>query len=49
MDLEREKTSKKHYESPNLVIYGDIREITQNVGNKGNSDGGISPKEKTHA
>ena len=32
MHLERETTSKKHYESPTLVIYGKIREITQNVG-----------------
>ena len=48
MDLEREKTSKKHYESPNLVIYGDIREITQTVAsNTTVSDGGTGQMNKT--
>ena len=31
---------KKTYRSPELLIYGDIREITKNVGPKGNLDGG---------
>ena len=44
MDLEREKTNKKPYESPTLVIYGDIREITQNVGATGVDDGVVTNK-----
>lgn len=31
---------KKIYHSPELIIYGDIRQITQMVGNAGNLDGG---------
>ena len=29
---------KKPFRSPNVVVYGDIREITQNVGEKGAGD-----------
>jgi len=48
MDSAREQTSKKPYESPSLVTYGDIREITQAVGNTTmNNDGGMDPTNKT--
>jgi hypothetical protein len=42
-------TSKRTYQTPRLQTYGDIREITQNVGNMGNADGGGAPKQKTAA
>lgn len=32
--------TKKPYHKPELLVYGNIREITRNVGPKGNSDGG---------
>ena len=35
------KTSKKIYYSPKLVIYGDIRRITQTTGTMGNWDGAL--------
>ena len=38
MHSEGEKTSKKPYESPDLIIYGDIRVITQTVLLTGNFD-----------
>jgi hypothetical protein len=35
-----QKTAKKPYnESPRLVIYGDVREITQALSNAGGGDG----------
>ena len=33
--------SKKAYSTPALRVYGDIREITQNVGAAGANDGGV--------
>lgn len=40
---------KKEYAPPALVVYGDIRMITQNVGFLGAMDaGGPGPKNKTH-
>ena len=46
MDKYEEKTvpesfaeTKKDYRSPRLIVYGNIREITQNVGNMGMPDG----------
>lgn len=30
----------KPYHKPELIVYGNIREITKNLGPKGNSDGG---------
>ena len=32
--------SKKPYHQPEVVVYGNIREITKNTGPKGNVDGG---------
>ena len=31
---------KKEYHKPEVVVYGNIREITRNVGSKGVLDGG---------
>jgi hypothetical protein len=31
---------KKPYHKPEVIVYGNIREITRNVGPKGNLDGG---------
>ena len=31
---------KKPYHKPEVVVYGNIREITRNAGPKGNLDGG---------
>ena len=32
--------TKKPYHKPEVVVYGNIREITKNIGAKGNLDGG---------
>ena len=37
---------KKPYAEPQLLVYGDIREITQAVGGMGNSDNGQGPMNK---
>ena len=47
MNEQRDENSKKVYEKPALVVYGDIREITQAVGNTGNKDGGAGAASKT--
>jgi hypothetical protein len=31
---------KKPYHKPEVIVYGNIREITRNIGSKGNLDGG---------
>ncbi len=31
---------KKPYHKPEVVVYGNIREITRNIGSKGAEDGG---------
>lgn len=36
---EAQKT-KKPYHKPEVIVYGNIREITRNIGPKGNADGG---------
>lgn len=35
-----ENNTKKPYHQPNVILYGNIREITRNVGPKGNDDNG---------
>lgn len=37
---EQQAETKKPYHKPELLVYGNIREVTQNVGSKGNLDGG---------
>jgi len=32
--------TKKPYHKPEVIVYGNIREITRNTGPKGNLDGG---------
>ena len=32
--------SKKAYHRPEVIVYGNIREITKNLGSKGTNDGG---------
>jgi len=36
----REHETKKPYHKPEVIVYGNIREITRNVGPKNNADGG---------
>jgi hypothetical protein len=40
---------KKTYSKPSLTVYGTVRELTQAVANKGNSDGGAGNRKRTHA
>lgn len=42
---------KKPYHKPEVIVYGNIREITRNIGPKGNSDngGGAAAGPKTGA
>lgn len=35
-----ELDSKKPYRKPEVIVYGNIREITRNAGPKGDLDGG---------
>jgi hypothetical protein len=35
----KQKT-RKPYHKPEVIVYGNIREITRNIGPKGNLDGG---------
>ena len=35
-----EQQTRKPYHKPEVIVYGNIREITRNVGEKGNLDGG---------
>ncbi len=48
MKGEGNKPTKKPYQTPKLIVYGDIRKITETVGLKGNLDGGSFPKTRTH-
>jgi hypothetical protein len=47
----QEQETKKPYHKPEVIIYGNIREITRNVGSKGNLDngGGAAAGPKTAA
>ena len=35
-----EQEARKHYHKPEVIVYGNIREITRNLGPKGALDGG---------
>jgi len=37
---DREQETRKPYYKPEVIVYGNIREITRNVGSKGALDGG---------
>jgi len=48
MESQNPRPVKKKYAKPQLLTYGDIREITQNVGNMGaGGDGGMGMNNKT--
>ena len=47
--LPENSQSKKAYKQPELQFYGNLREITQNVGDKGTADGGTTPSNRTHS
>ena len=36
----KRQEEKKPYHKPELFVYGNIRDITRNIGPKGNLDGG---------
>ena len=36
----QEHEAKKPYHKPEVIAYGNIREVTRNAGSKGNLDGG---------
>ena len=36
----KEQKTKKPYHKPEVIVYGNILEITRNVGSRGNLDGG---------
>ena len=36
----QEHETKKPYHKPAVIVYGNIREVTRNLGPKGNLDGG---------
>lgn len=36
----KQEPGKRQYQTPQLFIYGNVREITRNVGPKGTLDGG---------
>jgi hypothetical protein len=36
-----EETKRKEYSAPKVITYGDIVEITRNIGDKGMPDSGI--------
>ena len=42
------RDNKKPYSSPIITVYGTVRELTQKIGIHGNSDGGRSPRSRTH-
>jgi hypothetical protein len=42
-----EQRDKKPYSSPQVTLYGNIRELTQNVGPNGMTDGGTFKGGKT--
>jgi len=39
-ELAKERELKKPYHRPEVIVYGNIREITRNVGPKGLDDNG---------
>lgn len=41
------RVNQSVYSAPTLITYGDVREITQAVGNMGAEDGGGAPNTKT--
>ncbi|MGH9801063.1 MAG: hypothetical protein ACRD82_11915 [Blastocatellia bacterium] len=46
-NLTEDKLDKKAYKKPELVLYGNITEITHTVDNSGMDDGGMGMTDKT--
>ena len=46
-EAERSTLAKKVYSKPQLQVYGDLRTITQHVGNTGGTDAG-NPGNPSH-
>ena len=42
------RETKKPYSKPTLTVYGTVRELTQNRGNRGRLDGGGGRTPRTH-
>ncbi len=38
-----DKIAKKPYQSPKLLVYGDLTQMTKSNGNRGRPDGGKRP------
>jgi len=47
MKKHSKEETKKPFHHPKLATYGNIREITQNVGNAGMLDGGAGMKQRS--
>ena len=48
MSSQAKDTAKKTYTTPELVVYGDVRELTLTVGNRSTvDDGGRGSTDKT--
>jgi len=44
-----EAPKKKPYQAPKLLVYGDLTEMTKNMGPRGMTDGGtVLGKKRTH-
>lgn len=39
--------ARRKYATPRLLVYGDIRDLTNAAGNKTNADGGMGSTDKT--
>lgn len=46
-NLEKDEQEKKMYQRPELLLYGNISEITKAVDMMGNTDGGVGMMTKT--
>lgn len=47
-NTESKPAAKKSYKSPELVVYGDVRNLTKTVATSGGLDGGGAGTSKTH-
>jgi len=48
MDTAANKSPKKTYSTPELIVYGTVAELTKTVGPHGTRDGGIRGAQRTH-
>ncbi len=47
MEAEEHAPTRRPYQGPELFVYGDIREITQAVGQHAKKDGGVFPSSRS--